>query len=491
MRCFHCQAQLTRQDVCLKCGTDVRLYKKIIYSADRLYNLGLEKANQRDLTAARNYLRQCLQFYKEHIQARNLLGLVYYELGEPAEAIREWALSENFQMEDNPASEYLRRMERDMSALSGSIKRYNQALIYLKLNSRDLALIQMKQLMGRSYQMLCAKQLMALLYMQDGYFNRAHKLLRQCNRIDRGNPTTRRYMRALEERRAVGKDSSIRQAVVDAVETPQESDVIIPQNNREYGSYFMFVLYIMIGLILGAGLIYYIVIPTVRSQEQAKNRTALENYESSMSVLRGEIVDYMADIDRLNEQISLLKDANSKNDLIPELVSYEELLPVLVAYINNDVESIMNEILLLNPDVEDELYQNIYRRLYNDYQDNMGNRSFYRGTEYMDTGEYQRALPMFELSYQLNGLDSRILYYIGLTHEMLGDASEAAYYYEYAIVNFPDDPWTQNSVIRLDNLLNINSDLSIPVINAGDALEGITTAKPDALPNPSGNDINE
>lgn len=488
MRCFHCQAQLTRQDVCLKCGTDVRLYKKIIYNADHLYNMGLEKANQRDLTAARNYLRQAVQFYKEHTQARNLLGLVYYEMGEPAQAIREWVLSENFQPEDNPASEYLHRIEKDMSTISGSVKRYNQALVYLKQNSRDLALIQMKQLMGRPYQMIRAKQLMALLYMQDGYFNRAHKLLRQCARTDRGDPTTRRFMQALEERRAVGKDASIRQAVVDAVETPREADVIIPQNSREYGSYFMFVLYIMIGLILGAGLVYYIVVPTVRRQEQEKNRTALESYENTMSALRGEIVDYTADIDRLNEQISVLQDENGQNSAAAGAANYEELLPILVAYINNDVESIMSEFVLLDPDVDDELYQSIYSRLRNDYEDNMGYRSFYRGTEYMDTGEYQRALPMFELCYRLNGLDSRILYYIGLAHEMIGGNSEAVYYYQYASVNFPGEAWTQNSELRLNNLLAAHSDLSVPEISAGDELLGITTSAPARLPDASGND---
>ncbi len=491
MRCFHCQAQLTRQDVCLKCGTDVRLYKKIIYSSNHLYNLGLEKANQRDLTGAKNYLRQCLQLYKEHIQARNLLGLIYYELGTPAEAVREWVLSENFQMEDNPASEYLHRIEKDMSSISGSVKRYNQALIYLKLNSRDLALIQMKQLMGRSYQILRARQLMALLYMQDGYFNRAQKLLRQCNKTDRGDPTTRRYMKALEERRAVGKDSSIRQAVVDAVETPPEGDVIIPQNSREYGSYFMYVLYIMIGLILGAGLIYYIVVPTVRVQEQEKNRAALESYEGSISSLQGQIVDYSADLDRLREQISILEDENNRDEVSEDVFSYEELLPVLVAYINNDVETIIEEIALLDPDVDDELYQSIYQRLRNDYQDNMGNRSFYRGTEYADTGDYQRALRMFELSCQINGADARILYYIGLSHEVSGDISQGAYYYQYGIVHFPDDPWTQNSAARLNSLLSIHSDLTVPEIAEGDALEGLTAEMPGPLPESSGNDVIE
>jgi tetratricopeptide (TPR) repeat protein len=489
VKCFHCQAQLTRQDVCLKCGTDVRLYKKIIYNADHLYNLGLEKANQRDLTAARNYLRQSLQLYKEHIPARNLLGLVYYALGEPAQALREWVLSENFQPEENPASEYLHRMEKSMSVINGSITRYNQALMYLELGSRDLALIQMKQLMGRSYQMIRAKQLMALLYMQDGYFNRAQKLLRQCIRLDRGDPTTRRYLQALEKRKAVGKDSSIRQAVAEAVETPREADVIIPQNNREYGSYFMYVLYIMIGLLLGAGLVYYIVVPTVRRQEQDKNRTAVENYEDGMSVLRGEIVDYTADINRLNDQISLLQETIDKNGLSGDLVSYESLLPVLVAYINNDVESIMDEFALLDPDIEDELYQNIYTRLYNDYNDNMGYRSFYRAMEYVDTGEYQKALPLFELTYLLNGMDARVLYYIGICHELTSDYENALYYYQYTIVHYPSDAWAQNASERLKNILSIHEDLTVPDIQKGDALKGITTEKPGTVADPSGNDI--
>jgi tetratricopeptide (TPR) repeat protein len=449
----------------------------------------LEKAKQRDLTAARNYLRQSLQLYKEHIPARNLLGLVYYALGEPTQALREWVLSENFQPEENPATQYLHRMEKDMSIINGSITRYNQALMYLELGSRDLALIQMKQLMTRSYQMIRAKQLMALLYMQDGYFSRAQKLLRQCARLDRGDPTTRRYLQALEKRKAVGKDSSIRQAVVEAVETPREAEVIIPQNNREYGSYFMYVLYIMIGLLLGAGLVYYIVVPTVRRQEQEKNRTAIESYEDGMSALRGEIVDYTADIDRLNNQISLLKETIDESGLSGELVSYQALLPVLVAYINNDVESIMDEFVLLDPDIDDELYQNIYKRLYNDYNDNMGYRSFYRAMEYVDTGEYQKALPLFELTYQINGMDARILYYIGICHEMTSDYDKALYYYQYTIVHYPDDAWTQNASARLKSILSIHEDLKAPEIEEGDPLEGITVEKPGTVANPSGNDV--
>jgi tetratricopeptide (TPR) repeat protein len=200
-------------------------------------------------------------------------------------------------------------------------------------------------------------------------------------------------------------------------------------------------------------------------------------------------VDYTADINRLNNQISLLQETIDKNGLSGDLVSYESLLPVLVAYINNDVESIMDEFALLDPDIEDELYQNIYTRLYNDYNDNMGYRSFYRAMEYVDTGEYQKALPLFELTYLLNGMDARVLYYIGICHELTSDYENALYYYQYTIVHYPSDAWAQNASERLKNILSIHEDLTVPDIQKGDALKGITTEKPGTVADPSGNDI--
>ena len=46
------------------------------------YNQGLEQAAARDLSGATTKLRQSLQLNKRNIQARNLLGLIYYETGE-------------------------------------------------------------------------------------------------------------------------------------------------------------------------------------------------------------------------------------------------------------------------------------------------------------------------------------------------------------------------------------------------------------------------
>ena len=54
------------------------LYKKIMHVSNMYYNEGLERAGVRDLSGAINSLRQSLKFNKNNIEARNLLGLVYF-----------------------------------------------------------------------------------------------------------------------------------------------------------------------------------------------------------------------------------------------------------------------------------------------------------------------------------------------------------------------------------------------------------------------------
>ena len=101
MFCYNCGCQLSEKDFCTGCGADVGLYKRIMYSANRFYNNGLEKAAVRDLSGAISSLRQCLKLNKNHIEARNLLGLVYFERGEVVAALSEWVISKNIQNEKN------------------------------------------------------------------------------------------------------------------------------------------------------------------------------------------------------------------------------------------------------------------------------------------------------------------------------------------------------------------------------------------------------
>ena len=88
MKCIYCGAELTGETICRNCGSDVSIQKRIVRISNLLYNRGLEKASVRDLSGAQTLLRQSVRFNKENIDARNLLGLCYFETGDIWESFR-------------------------------------------------------------------------------------------------------------------------------------------------------------------------------------------------------------------------------------------------------------------------------------------------------------------------------------------------------------------------------------------------------------------
>ena len=113
--------------------------------ANSYYNLGLEKAQIRDLSGAAECLKKSLHFNKYQTDARNLLGLIYYEMGEVADAIVQWVISLNLQPEDNRCDYYLDEIQRKPGRLemaSQTVKKYNQALWYAQTEAYDLAILQ-------------------------------------------------------------------------------------------------------------------------------------------------------------------------------------------------------------------------------------------------------------------------------------------------------------------------------------------------------------
>ena len=201
MFCYNCGCHLSEHDFCTSCGADVSLYKKIMCMSNRYYNDGLEKAGVRDLTGAINSLRQSLKFNKNNIEARNLLGLVYFETGEVVAALSEWVISKNMRPEKNIADDYINMLQSNaarLDAINETIKKYNQALVYCNQDSKDLAIIQLKKVLSLNPKFIRAHQLLALLYMDSEQWDRAERELSKCMDIDRNNTLTLRYLKEVE-----------------------------------------------------------------------------------------------------------------------------------------------------------------------------------------------------------------------------------------------------------------------------------------------------
>ncbi len=211
MRCYNCGGRLSEHDFCTGCGVDVALYKRILMTSNRFYNDGLAKANVRDLSGAIGSLRQSLKFNKNNIDARNLLGLIYFETGEVVAALSEWVISKNLRPGKNIADTYIEMVQSNavrLDSIHQTIKKYNQALAYCQQDSMDLAVIQLKKVLSLNPRFVRAHQLLALLYINMEEWEKAKRELDKCLVIDRGNTMTLRYKKEVD--RMLASDENVK-----------------------------------------------------------------------------------------------------------------------------------------------------------------------------------------------------------------------------------------------------------------------------------------
>ena len=164
--------------------------KKLESLSNKYYNEGLEKATVRDMTGAVESLRQSLKLNKNNIDARNLLGLVYYETGEAVPALSEWVISKNLQPENNLADSYMdmvRSNPGQFDTINQTIKKFNIALNYCHQDSLDLAVIQLKKVLSLNPGFIKAHLLLALLYLKNGNWDRAKIECQKALKLDTGN----------------------------------------------------------------------------------------------------------------------------------------------------------------------------------------------------------------------------------------------------------------------------------------------------------------
>ncbi|MBC7958657.1 MAG: tetratricopeptide repeat protein, partial [Vallitaleaceae bacterium] len=215
--CPKCGEELNQRGFCANCKISFEVYEKIKLSSKQLYNQGLHLAKVRDLSGAINVLQRSVRFDKTNIDARNLLGLVYFEIGETVLAIQQWVISKNQKPSDNIAGKYLKIIQENqthLDKLSSAIKKYNQALQHIKQDSEDLAVIQLKKVLSLNPKFIKAYALLALCMIKENQIPKAQKILLKILTIDKNNYIARKYYDAISEEEPISK----------VVQTEEESD---------------------------------------------------------------------------------------------------------------------------------------------------------------------------------------------------------------------------------------------------------------------------
>ena len=237
--------------------------QKIQYAANSYYNRGLEMAKERNLSGAAIFLKRALQFNKYHTDARNLLGLIFYEMGETSDALIQWVISINLQPDGNRADYYLDEVQRKPGQLeiaSQMVKKFNQALFYAQNDSDDLAVLQLKRIVDEKPNFVKAHLLLALLYMEHGDYTKAGKSLFKVLQIDNNNEKATRYMEYVKSRTGKAEVEKRKMKNAFSHREMQDDDVILPPTYKE-NTGWQSIINIGIGLVLGAVMVVFLIMP--------------------------------------------------------------------------------------------------------------------------------------------------------------------------------------------------------------------------------------
>jgi len=451
MKCYKCGSQLTDENMCLKCGADVTSYKTVVKASNAYYNLGLAKAQLRDLSGAVESLRTSLTINKNNIKARNLLGLIYCEMGDIVEALSEWVLSKNYKQEKNMANSYITNIQSNQGKFESviqTIKKYNQSLKYAKGGNYDMAVIQLKKVITLNPKFIRAQQLLALLHIKDKDYGKAKKCLNNILKIDKNNTVAQRYLREIgliedDSAKDISESFLPRRKFKDLSSMSlRGNDVLLPPTSyKEPSNGAITVINILVGVLVGAALVWFLSIPA-RDKGLASdyNKSIIEYSEKlssgnvELNSITKQLQDVQAERDALAKKIQDVSGTDGNNKLLIALIDSAN------SYIANEktkaAEVLVNNITdvsLLPSDTAKALYNTIalatLQTAANDLY-NLGTAS-YNKNNFTESADY------FSRAYKLDSSKMDAAYYAAQSYVKLEQADNAKKYFQYIVTNFP------------------------------------------------------
>ncbi len=442
MLCFHCGNEVEEHtESCPYCGANLHLYRTILLTADAYYNEGLERAKVRDLSGAIESLRECLSLNKYQIQARNLLGLVYFEMGDMVQALSEWVISKNFSPDNNPVDVYLNELQNTpgmLDKLNTTIKKYNQAIEYCRQGSRDLARIQLRRVLSANKKLVKGHQLLALLCIQDGEYEEARKALNEASKIDVKNTTTLRYMQEVKDALKEQNQNSKKKRRKDDTVTFQDGNDMIRMPNGSVADLVDNtkggILNVLLGVLLGLLITFFLVVPTVR--QNAKNEAAnnLVDATEEVATSSGSIQSLKDQVTSLEEELAKYQDTDNIE------TSYEHIITAYNLYNSGDLDGAYQELTTVSTDSLGNTGTYIYTVIVTEYKTKAAEAAAAEGYSAYNSKDYDTAITKLSEAVDLLPTyeDGKALYYLAESYSGKWQFDDAKTCYEQYITLFPE-----------------------------------------------------
>lgn len=411
-----------------------------------------------------------MKFDKNNVEARNLLGLVYFETGEVVAALSEWVISKNLRPKKNIADDYIDMIQTNQNRLdtiNQTIKKYNQALTYCNQDSLDLAVIQLKKVLSLNPKFIRAHQLLALLYINSEEWERAKRELSKCLEIDTNNTATLRYLKEVDEmlmpEEGVKTTTKKQKKSEEIVKYQSGNETIIQPVNMKEGKGVTSLLNLGIGLAIGIAIAFFLILP-------ARIQSAKANIDEELRKVSEQSDAKTATIDELQQQLNELTEANSnlEQDLSAymgtdgTLRSVDSLMKAADTYLTNpeEVTVVADYLEEIEADAAEsesdnsEAFESLYNTLLALVGPGIAESYYNDGYEAYRQENYEDAIPNLEKAFQYDATNGEALYNLANAYYRVGDMEKARETYLQIIQLFPGTEKASKSETFLEEMEN-------------------------------------
>ena len=397
--------------------------------SNRFYNVALDRALSRNLYGATILLKKALKFNSKNINARNLLGLIFYEEGQIIEAVVQWLISKDlFKNEVNPANEYLYKVQNDDNErFFKSIKLYNSAIDDINdvretgLDKKDNAMLKLYKAVEYNDHNVKAMMLLSVILLSIGEHIKAGAYLLKCQKIDNGNKFINEHMDYVIKNT---KKSEVKEKKIEkiySIKKLENDDAILPRKYIKL-SENQKVIFVIIGIIIGDA-------ELVNDQNKTIRDIRIENNE-----LKANYEDASVKLKAYEEQNKLYTS------------QYETLNSIITDFDNGYISRAAKNYVDLDKDaITDESLVTLLNQARSRIEGIGAKRLTELGTESWNGGNKNAAISYYQLSLSINPGDPETMFLLARLYQNLERYKEANELFDKIIAQHPDSNYARRS----------------------------------------------
>jgi TolA-binding protein len=213
--------------------------------------------------------------------------------------------------------------------------------------------------------------------------------------------------------------------------------IIMPKRFKE-SSLGASLMYIVIGLVVGAAVTSWLIVPNVRNQAKEEAQKQIVEASDTIATNGQTIKDLEGQIEDLQAQLDEASEDNKQ--VQTQISSYEKLLQAYVSYYSDDLEAAGEALDKVKTKYLSKSAKKIYTNLNQIVQEKNLAQLYETGYNAYQKGRYAAAIESLQqiVDAQEDYNDGSAAYYLAQSYRKNGDLESAKPYYQYVIDNYPD-----------------------------------------------------